>query len=236
MKGLYLHEEDFNLADRIYQEERISPLTSENMFLRAIYCILSAAEHFSKQKLVYEGLINAGLTTPEQIALHPGLLSDIVSKARYPNSKERAIAGLAQWWPETDLPARIIADVSDSQQKEFELRNGLAKECPGMWYKCASLFMRMCGYRNVVPVDLWAMRFLRDKGFDIRIPSDQTSGLTKKEYMEYEQAFARVASEFGIPPAHFQLLLYAKFSTWKAANGTGEGAQLELLLGDGPIR
>ena len=75
--------------------------------------------------------------------------------------------------------------------------------------------MIKCGYKNVVPIDIWVLRFLKDMGYDIQIPDyRKQSGPKGKKYLEYESIFSDIAKEYAVSPALFQFALWTKYSTW----------------------
>jgi thermostable 8-oxoguanine DNA glycosylase len=208
-------EHDFRNAQILYEKEQIKPLTEANLFRASLYCILSAAENYTKLMRVYTTLLDNKIDTPENIASNRQTLDEIVGKSRKDKQKKHYIYDLACWWPGSNLPKDIVEDAHNSRQKEFELRNGLAKDAPGLGYKCASLLIRMCGYENIVPVDIHVQRFLKEKGCAVRVTDYKTQpGLTKKEYLEYEQMFTEIAKSRNITPAKFQYVLWVKRSSW----------------------
>lgn len=210
-----LTAKDFENARILYEKEKIFPINKENMFRAGIYCILSAAEKYQKHKSIYNELIENKIDTPENIKKNREKLISIVRKARFPNQKSERIYKFALWWLESDLPGKIIEDVNNNRENEFELRNRFAEEAPGIWYKGASLFMIKCGYENVVPVDLWMLRFLKHNGYDVELPDyRKKSGPKPKEYLEYENILREMAQSYDVSPAIFQFALWSKFSTW----------------------
>ena len=209
-----LTKKDFENARILYEEELISPINEENMFRAGVYCILSAAEKYQKHRSIFERLLEERLDTPEEIIHNRERLREAVKRARFPNIKAGRIYRFAAWWRESDLPRKIMEDIDSGRENEFKLRNHLAEEAPGMWYKGASYFMVKCGYENVVPIDLWVMRFLKDMGYGVKIPDYRTqSGPKPKEYIEYEKIISDIAKEYGVSPALFQFALWAKYST-----------------------
>ena len=214
-------EQDFNNAQILYEKEQIKPLTEENLFRASLYCVLSAAENYTKLMRVYNSLLDNKLDSPENISSNRQTLDEIVGKSRKDRQKKKCIYELSLWWPGSDLPSQLVEDAQNSKQKECELRNGFAGKAPGLGYKCASLLMRMCGYENIVPVDIHVQRFLKKKGCDVRVTDYKTEkGLTKKEYLLDEQLFSEIAKSQGILPAKFQYVLWTKkssFSITKAA-------------------
>lgn len=75
--------------------------------------------------------------------------------------------------------------------------------------------MNMCGYDDVAPLDLWSRRYLRAKGYRVKVPDFETvGGISGKEYIQYEIWFTNIASEYGISPAKFHHALWTSFSSW----------------------
>ncbi len=215
--GLELTGKNFRMAELIIEKESINPLTKDKMFPEGIYCILSSSENHEKQLNTYYKLLNRGLDTPEAILdkVNAKKLWDIIKKARFPNSKRKYILRFSEFWLESEIPRRILDDANNGRQYEFELRDELAKKAPGMGRKCASFFMQKCGYENLVPVDIWVLRFLEDKGYEVKIPDYRTvGGLTKKEYLEYEKIISGMAGEYNVSPVIFQAYVWGKYSKW----------------------
>lgn len=218
-------EQDFRNAQILYEKEKIEPLTEENLFRASLYCILSSTENFTKLIRVYRTLLDKKLDTPKSIASNKQSLDEILSETRFFNKKQKFVYEFSLWWPGSDLPAQVVEDAKNSRQREFELRNNIADSAPGLGYKCTSLLMRMCGYENIVPVDLHVQRFLKKKGNDVRVTDYKTErGMSKKEYLLYEKLFSEIAKSQGIPPAKLQYVLWAKNSTWNVT----KAAQLGL--------
>ncbi|MEM5791111.1 MAG: hypothetical protein QXP77_03650 [Candidatus Aenigmatarchaeota archaeon] len=212
MLKIYLTKEDFEDGKKLMDEERMHLITYENMFTAGLYCILSAAENHSKHISIYNRLIE-NLSTPQKILENKEMLKEIVSDARFPNIKTERIYYFASWWLKTFLPEKILKDINLGRKKEFDLRNELAENCPGISYKGASLFMVKCGYENVVPIDLWMLRFLERLGYSVEIPDyKKKSGPKPKEYLEYEKIISEIAREFKVSPSLFQLTVWSKAS------------------------
>jgi thermostable 8-oxoguanine DNA glycosylase len=210
-----LTKEDFDKAQKIWNEERISPVDEQNMFLAGLYCILSATESYKRHTFIYKGLLAKDLDNPESITNNKQRLDRAVRKTRFPNVKARRIYDFASWWPQSDLPGRIVEDVHNGRKDEFNLRNQFADEAPGLWYKGASLLMIKCGYENVVPIDLWVMRFLKDCGYEVEIPDyEKKSGPRPKKYMEYERIISGMARRRNVSPSIFQFAVWGRYSSW----------------------
>ncbi|MCX6820785.1 MAG: hypothetical protein NT016_02455 [Candidatus Aenigmarchaeota archaeon] len=222
MPGIVLTDADLENARSLYNGQLVSPLTDEGMFSAAIYCLLSVAERYDKHTAVYESLVHNGLDQPREIINRPEDLRAIVRVTRFPNQKEDRIKRLARWWTGDgkSFPRDVIYDASNGRSREFELRNTMAEEAPGIAYKAASLFMSQCGYENVVPVDIWMIRALRDLGHDVVVPDyKRNSGPLKKEYLRLEKILSEIATDdYGLSPTIFQSALWAKYSAWNTKN------------------
>lgn len=211
-----LSQEDLKTGEFILQRERISPITHTSLFKGAIYCLLSATENYKKQLKVYNSLINRGYDTPPNILHNFDEVKKLIKKTRFPNQKESRILKFSVWWLHSglhsDLSLKILENwVSD----EFLFRNRLAKEVPGFGLKCASLFLNKCGYYNVIPIDIWILRFLKKQGYNVKIPDYRTiSGIQDKEYYKMEKILIKIAKEHNITPALLQAALWGKFSSW----------------------
>jgi len=83
----------------------------------------------------------------------------------------------------------------------------------------------MAGYLDAVPLDRWALRFLRDTaGHKIHQQYDKkkvkydgnnyTRGLRTPDYMKYENAFSDFANDLEIAPAALQMLVYVHRTGW----------------------
>lgn len=209
---------DFETAKRVYEEGQISPFTEEKMFETILYVILSATENNIKQVEIYKELLRNNLNIPENILAKKYLLEAIVGRARFPNEKIKNIFGVSEWWEEKgdNLYLEIKEDISDGKTREFELREKIADKVHGMGQKCASLFLSKCGYENIVPVDVWMMRFLKDRDYNIEPSNYRTNGnLTKNKYLECERIISGVAKEFGVSPMMLQCIIWGKYSSWK---------------------
>lgn len=249
-KLLHFTEEDYARAAQLEADERITPLNRDEMFKRVIYCLLSSREYFEKQMKVYNGLMAHGFDNPENILSDPEKVAEVSYSTG--KAKTKSIINLAEWWPGSDLPEQIIEDVQGDQSRVFDIRADMSKAKIGTGEKCASLFLRMCGYYNIVPLDLWAERLLTFHGYKLdsrvkhitRDPNQPAlpgvsidaivredvfkGGLRGKKYLQYEQLFIELAEKYEMAPAKLQMLVYAKFSTWNSVSNGNK----QLILCD----
>lgn len=187
-----------------------------NLFRVGLFSLLSASEMYVKQKRVYDNLTTNYLDIPETILDIKNYqdLKLLVNDAIFPNKKEKVIFKFAEWWQENEssLPEILLEDIANGRKKEIILRDKFAEQTPGFGYKCASLFMTFCGYENIAVLDIWCLRFMKSKGYKVK---DITHGLTKKDYLSYEEKFYDIAQKLNLTPAKLHRLIWVKNSTWK---------------------
>ena len=201
----------------------------KSMFRGTLYAVLSTTELFSKQLKVYRHLLENGFDNPYMInkVQTPGCISclyhEILTKTRFPNQKIKRIRDLSRWWQKSDLPDRIIDDINRGRKNEFGLRTELAKECPGLALKASSLLFEMLGYENVIPIDLWILRYLNYKGYKFPVPDYKTvSGLRDDIYLDAEKHLIEISKEYqrqfsghvNVTPAVFQFALWSENAPW----------------------
>ncbi len=211
MEKLIFTAKDLARADQLKQAEQVDPLTPENLFKAGIYCVLSAAERYTKLQRLNQKMAEAGLDQPEILIANQSLLIEVLSTAHYPSRKVDRLLGLSTWWLETDVVEKMIVDLNGEKKLALSLRDQFVSGAWGIGYKTASLLMSMAGYEDVVPVDLWIIRYLNQTGHPIDIPDYETiGGLTKRPYLAAEQWIRNLAAEHGLTPAHFQRALWIK--------------------------
>lgn len=217
MKKFTLNEKDYSNAKLLLEQEHISPLNKEEMFRAGLYCILAQAERYDKQIRIYRRLLDDGIDTPDAIIKKKEQLHLILKRSHFPNMKEERITGFAAWYAEDALPYLIMNDASNGHKNGVKMRNKLAETAPAMSYKSASLFMIKCGYEDVIPIDLWVIRYLIELGHDLRKPDYTTvGGITdSKKYLELEGVLRKIAKKNGVSLALFQAALWGKFSKWR---------------------
>jgi len=208
-------EQDHVRAARLRAHEAVDPLTTEQLFRSSLYAMLSATDNYQNLFRAHRTLIHEGLDTPESVLAGPDEVRVILRRLHYGGSKLEKIMELARMWPSSDVPGRIIADLQNGHDDEFAIREQMIAELPGFGPKCSSLYLRMCGYERVVPVDLHMIRHLRENEYPVKTADfDNYNGLTEKQHRDYEVYAAREAEKHGLPPAIFQMTLWAKRANW----------------------
>jgi len=98
--------------------------------------------------------------------------------------------------------AQLLKDVAKMENGK-QAREILVKEIYGYGYKEASHFLRNIGFDDVAIIDRHISRFLFEKGL---VKPRKT--ITKKVYLECEQALEKIAKEFGLTQAELDLYIF----------------------------
>jgi thermostable 8-oxoguanine DNA glycosylase len=228
--------DDIESSERLKEKERINPLTSDEMFRGAIYTMLSTREKYTRQMVMYESLLQQGLDVPCAILEKPEAASKLVSGLR----KDEYLLKLAEWWLRSDISDIILRDIYNNRVNEFNIRNKIVIESPGLSYKGASLFLNRCGYVNVVALDVWTLRALVAADYAIESYCYKPKNGKKnfkhtylgngiyfdrgindlKPYVLYEGNFRDLTSKYNsrfnynFTPLDFRNILWVKRSTW----------------------
>jgi len=219
-----LTQDDIKKGDIFYQEERIKPLTLENMFKCGLESILSRAEKFIKQKRLFNILQENNLDTPENIIENLSKLEKIFQnsdyKPVYPQKQVENLYRFSRWWLESSLPMEVLESRKINDGKTgIEFRDRMAKlkstdKAPGMGPKIASLFICLCGFRDVAIIDQHMCYFLKDQGeFPWRMPDrlQYRGGLWLSRYKKLEKVMTDMAISCNLSPSRFQLALWNKY-------------------------
>ena len=220
---------DFELAKDLIEQEKVSPLTQNNMFFAAVYSLLSAMENFNRQMLLCNWLYKNNFNDPLNVIKDSENLIKLESYSSLGKNKRERIIKLSHFWIDNNLTTRIKDDLHGSKQDVFEIRKELDKAKVGLGYKCASLFLRMCGYDNIAPIDMWTLEFLKHNNVEIKkcytigsateIGGETISsrGITPKDYVSYEVPLLDFAKKYSVSIALMQATIYLTNSTWKNA-------------------
>lgn len=239
---LILNPKEIEAGMRQHEREKIDILDNKAVFRWLMYCILTPGENYINLKKIWEMLLTEtpyrpALDTPESIISNKSSLDTILQQTRYPKRKKKAVYELALNWSKLDLQSRILNDVAHGRTDEFEIRSEMDRDIYGVGYKCASMFLRMCEYEHVVPVDMWVLRFLnaqldnkyshlKEGDYPIKVSDFRTvSGLSRKEYLYGEKLMSIIAKDYGLSPARFQIVLWTHFAS-------GKNLRIEEDMGD----
>ena len=170
---------------------KIDPYEAD-IFSEACFCILtansSAALGIKIQKEVgIEGFHNYSLDQLYQIISSKG--------HRFAMQRAERIVALREKEP-------LLLELSryDDGKKAREI---LVKEIKGYGYKESSHFLRNIGFEDVAIIDRHISRWLFENGF---VKPRKT--ITKKVYLECEEALEKIASDFGMNLAQLDLYIF----------------------------
>lgn len=208
---------DFNLGELLMLTEDYSKTVYQNYqnpqenphYSALLYSVLSWREKFNQHKKQFYEFLENDLWTSYSILKNKDRVKDILEKYGFSERKIKCVLSTAENWEHLDLTKRIRKD--EEKIKGKELREEMVESMDGVGHKFASLFLRMSGYENMVPVDSWATKYVESRGFKFR---DSRSGFKPNQYLKYEEKLTEYAKEFGVSPALFQATIYAKWSTW----------------------
>lgn len=219
----FLTQKDIRNGEKFYNEEKVSSLDNIEIFQKGVESILSRAEKFVKQKRLFKILLENNLDTPQNITDNVDKLKNLFEKSNYkpvfPTGAVKNILGFSNWWSNSDLPREIVgAKERNDLKRGIEFRDRIAKlgssdKAPGMGPKIASLFISLCGFKNVVIIDQNICYFLKDNGhFPWRVPDRKYGGgLYLSRYKELEKIMSDMASKYDASPEIFQLSLFNKY-------------------------
>ncbi len=98
---------------------------------------------------------------------------------------------------------KLLNEIVKTYKNGKEAREILVKEVKGYGYKEASHFLRNVGFEDVAIIDRHISRFLFEKGL---VKPRKT--ITKKVYLECEEALEKIASEMGLTQGELDLYIF----------------------------
>lgn len=222
---LKVTKEDMRMLANLQRKEIVTDINRTTVFEASIYAILSASDSNAKANNIFDALRGNGLLNVSSFVSGNDLTQETVARSRYHNLKYQRLVAFSRFFTESELVRELIADANHNREMEFELRNGLAEQAPGMSLKTASFLMVKLGYTHVVPVDKHMVEFLEDMGYYVHVPDyKKKTGPMGRDYLKYEGIIARIAEEYGLEPAVFQFLVWGIYSR---RNGTSSQSILE---------
>lgn len=187
--------------------------TEDFLYSALLYSTLSHREKFNQHKKQFNEFLSNDFWTAESIIKNKQKVEEILKNYGFSSKKIPMVLSTAEQWSGLNLTERIRND--ERKNLGFLLREEMVKKMFGVGYKFASLFLRMSGYENIVPIDSWATKYIESRGFKVRESKHGYTGFTPKQYLKYEKRLTKYAKKFNVSPVLFQATIYAKFSTWK---------------------
>lgn len=205
---------DMEEARRCLQQDKII-LTSRGIFRGLLFCLLSIGQLYKTQLSAYRNLLWWELDSPDRIQAQVNVAKMIVWTARFPSSIWTYIVDLCDnWGTHREFFRENFILRAPHEDNAFALREELVRRLKGFGYKVASLFLCLCGVSNIATIDVWALRFLADRGYPIRLHSVRKGGLPKAVYLQCEQYMRQEAKKYNMSVAFFQAVVWVKFSSW----------------------
>jgi thermostable 8-oxoguanine DNA glycosylase len=232
LSDLILEPKNFREAyDMYYKEKAIVfedeyKISEEKLFQGCMYVILAQQQDYITQIEIYNKLFKKGLNTRERILENPEEFQKCLTRSMYKKGKARYITELAKNWDNHNLVERIQKKVRKDKETEQFLRKSLVKEVLGFGEKTASLLLRMCGTKYLVPVDTWMAEMLYLHGYDVEIIRDvktrengahkrRKSQINRKRYTHCEELTLALAEKYTVPGHILQLAFWTKNSSYR---------------------
>lgn len=211
--------EDFMWGNVLLLSENHNPRSLPRYFSALYYCVLTLREKFDMNQRMFYDLLNNDLIEPHDIIHRQDTLYDVLGKYGFGKRKAGIILHAAHQWDSLDIVDFMFKD--EQREHGEELRERIIDNVKDLGYKLTSLFLRMGGYRNLIPVDSTFQAFIEGKGYVFQKPlsSGKKQGLKPVPYKQYEGVGREIAGDLGVHPDHLQATVYAKWSTWKVDSG-----------------
>ena len=122
------------------------------MYLAGLYVIISASENYTKQLKIYQNFLDSGFASYN--AMIKRGWGKLANEYRFTNSKKDRLKKYAKWWPKTDMPERIMDDVSNKRKSGYELRNALGTRSKRKLAE-GEVYDKSLGCNSNVPLFSW---------------------------------------------------------------------------------
>lgn len=202
---LSLYHERFkkDIEDRVEEFKRLwREASDERLYMEAVFCLLTPQSRATSCWMAVEELVERGLLFSDNAEKIAEVLK---GRVRFHNTKARNLVLLKQAFSDDGkLNVRqLISRFGDSKAA----RDFLVEKIRGYGMKEASHFLRNIGYGlELAIIDRHIVKNLHAAGIIDKVPKT----ITKRTYLELENAFHDFARFLGIPPAHLDLLLWAR--------------------------
>jgi thermostable 8-oxoguanine DNA glycosylase len=221
-RGLLLEESNFKEAREMHEQEKeiVGEHTDDELFRGLVYCVLTQMQDYGTQMYVFHRLLDNGCDTIEGTLANRGELPKFMQSAIYNKNKTGYILGVADQWDEINI--REILENPNQQ----EARKQLMKRTPGIALKTGSLFLRMCGMEQLVPIDSWMMGMLYLHGYPVEIErmdvkrefnnvKQRKRPVNGQKYLDAESHTQDLAGKYKQPPFLLQLAFWTHHSAFR---------------------
>ena len=177
---------------RIKEFESLRNSPRKDLFKELCFCILAANFNAEKAWKIVDEIGDDFLSLPKDE------LTESLKKLghRFPKSRAEYIVHARK---NLDKLAEILETVDD----EFAIREWLVKNVKGIGYKEASHFLRNIGFKNLSIIDFHIIDLLVRYGL-----IERPRSLTRRRYLEIERLLRSISEELGISLAELDLYLW----------------------------
>lgn len=162
---------------------------NEEWFSELCFCILTANSKAKTALAIQEELGPEGFCGHTKTGIKKCIIKH---KHRFHNNKTSYI-----------IEARKFMKIKEIIQKQKEPREWLVKNIKGLGYKESSHFLRNVGYFNYAILDRHILNLMDAEGY-----IERPKNLTKKDYLEIEKIFNKIAKSLDMNSAELDLYMW----------------------------
>jgi N-glycosylase/DNA lyase len=181
------------VKERIKSFDSLNQKSNQKWFKELCFCILTA-NFIAESGIKIQREVGDGFLTLDKAQLSTELRG---LKHRFPSKRAEFIIEARKY-------KENIKNIICSFPNEFEAREWIVKNIKGINYKEASHFLRNVGYRNVAIIDRHVLNLLHRH----QIIYSKPKTLTRKTYLEIENALRGIANKFDLSLAELDLYLW----------------------------
>jgi N-glycosylase/DNA lyase len=185
------------VEERMEEFRHVHLMDSQKWYEELVYCLLTAYSSALMGQRCVDALCCDG-------TLMEGKLSEV--KTCLVNEGHRFANTRAEYIYNTRDLAPRIKETIQGFKNTVEARRWLVENVKGLGWKEASHYLRNIGYFNVAIIDRHILSNLAEHG--IITAEEAKKSLTKKRYLEYEEALAKVAKKLDMSLGELDLYLW----------------------------
>lgn len=171
------------------------------IFAELAFCLLTPQSKARTCWAAVERLVEKGLI----MGAPPGVMAGHLTGVRFHNNKARFIAEARETFSSNGKIS--IRPRLGRLGNSFGMREWLVENVKGLGYKEAGHFLRNIGLgEDLAILDRHILRNLKALGVIGAVPR----ALSRRRYLDIERRMLEFCKRVGIPPAHLDLLLWAK--------------------------
>ena len=236
ISDLVLHEQDFFSAMELEEKENKlvlqgdGAINKEGLIRGIAYCVLTPRQKYPELIQAFSSLLDGNGNIQKFSSQKE--ITDLLGESRIVHANQKA--GYIYQSLSKDyfaLLLNILASVNTTRKNEVLLRDQLCEEVTGIGLKTGSLLLRMCGAKELVPIDSWIMEMLFFHGYDCKMPRTKVirpawgkenvfsnkfkkSSLDKEQYLRAENFALDLAKKYGVSGHLLHSAFYAKKSSY----------------------